>query len=61
MKKKDYLTPHMEVVDVNTEHVLLAGSMGINAGDTGIIDGGGGDEPALSPLFGSELDNELFL
>jgi len=61
MKKKEYMMPHMEVVDVNTNQMLLAGSIGVEAGDTGIIDGGGGDDPALAPIFGIDMDLEQTL
>ena len=60
MKKKIYLEPHMEVVDVKTNQQLLVGSVDIDSGDTGIIDGGGGDDPALSPFFDIDPDHIIF-
>lgn len=50
----------MEVVDVKTNQQLLAGSVDIDSGDTGIIDGGGGDDPALSPFFDIDPDHIIF-
>ena len=58
--KKQYINPSMEVVDVKMQPMLLAGSLDIDSGDTGIIDGGGDDVPALSPFFGSDLEQTIF-
>lgn len=56
--KKKYLTPQMEVIETAAYQPLLAGSYDVNTNID--IDGGsGGDEPALSPFGGSEID-EIF-
>lgn len=46
--KKKYLTPQMEVIEINSYQPLLAGSYVVNS-DIGIDGGSGGDDPALVP------------
>lgn len=50
MKKLQYVQPQQVVVAIPAATPLMAGSITIDAGDTDIIDGGGGGgEPALAP------------
>lgn len=46
--KKTYLTPQMEVMEINRYQPLLAGSYGVNS-NIDIEGGSGGDEPAMAP------------
>ena len=51
MKKKAYLTPQMEVVYIEYQQQLLAGSA------TGVLDEAAGDDiPGLAPDMDSEFD-----
>lgn len=57
MNKKDYQKPTMQVVSVQQESRLLAGSFeSIDTGDTGIIYGGGGSGNVNARSFVEWID-----
>ena len=49
----------MEAVSVNPYQQLLAGSIKVDGGDTGITDGGGGDGPSLAPFIDTDPNSIL--
>ena len=59
MSKKEYIVPQMEAVSVNPYQQLLAGSIKVDGGDTGITDGGGGDGPSLAPFIDTDPNSIL--
>ena len=51
--KKNYCKPTMNVVKIQHQQTLLAGSVdSVNSGDTGIGFGGGGSGPARARSYG---------
>ena len=58
MNKKIYMKPTMNVVKIQHQAHLLAGSIdSVNGGDTGIGFGGGGSGPARARSFGGDWDD----
>jgi len=57
MKKQTYQKPAMQVVLLQHQQTLLAGSVdSVNSGDTGIGFGGGGSGPARARQFNGGID-----
>ena len=57
MTKKYYQKPTMDVVKIQHQAHLLAGSVtGVDGGDTGIGFGGGGSGPAHARSHGGDWD-----
>ena len=58
MNKKDYQKPTMDVVKIQHQAHLLAGSIdSVNSGDTGIGYGGSGNGSAHAPGFSGDWDD----
>ncbi len=58
MMKKLYVTPSLEVVEIQQQGYILTGSIiDINGGDTGIGYGGGGHVEPTSRMFIDDFDD----
>lgn len=57
MNKKDYKNPTVQIVSIQQENRLLGGSFTtVEAGETGIIFGGGGSSDAHARGFNEWID-----